>query len=128
MNGIQMANKFWYWLLIHPRSSHLLGELCKYGFDLSGKPPVDLHCFFEISIRTEKKFQWELKKKFIYKLTEIFFQCSLKFFFSSRPITEKKFQWALKKNFSSFITEILSQFEINAKMDISKNQWRSTGG
>ena len=28
----------------------------------------------------------------------------------------------------SFITEFLSQFEINAKMDISKNQWRSTGG
>ena len=26
-----------------------------------------------------------------------------------------------------FITEFLSQFEINAKLDISKNQWRSTG-
>ena len=26
------------------------------------------------------------------------------------------------------MTEILSQFEINAEMDISKNQWRSTGG
>ena len=26
------------------------------------------------------------------------------------------------------MTEFLSQFEINAKMDISKNQWRSTGG
>ena len=25
-------------------------------------PPVDLHWFFEISIRTEKKFQLELKK------------------------------------------------------------------
>ena len=74
------------------------------------------------------KYPLELKKNFSYKLTEIFFQCSLKFFFSSRPITEKKFQWALKKNFSSFITEILSQFEINAKMDISKNQWRSIGG
>ena len=49
-------------------------------------PPVDLHWFFEISIRTEKKIQLELKKKFSYKLTEIFFQ-----------------------------------FEINAKMDISKN-------
>ena len=44
-------------------------------------PPVDLHWFFEISIRTEKKNQLELKKNF--KLTEIFFQCSLKFFFSS---------------------------------------------
>ena len=58
---------------------------------LSPFPPVDLHWFFEISIRTEKKFQWELKKNFSYKLTEI-----------------------------------LSQFEINSKMDISKNQWRST--
>ena len=27
-------------------------------------PPVDLHWFFEISIRTEKKIQLELKKKF----------------------------------------------------------------
>ena len=27
------------------------------------KPPVDLHWFFEISIRTEKKIQLELKKK-----------------------------------------------------------------
>jgi hypothetical protein len=25
-------------------------------------------------------------------------------------------------------TEFLSQFEMNAEMDISKNQWRSTGG
>ena len=43
---------------------------------------------------------FKLKKKFSYKLTEFFFQCSLKFFFSSRLITEKKFQWSLKKNFS----------------------------
>ena len=56
-------------------------------------PTVDLHWFFEISIRTEKKIQLELKKKFSYKRTEI-----------------------------------LSQFEINAKMDFSKLQWRSTGG
>ena len=55
-------------------------------------PPVDLYWFFEISIRTEKKNQLELKKNFSYKLTEIFFQCSLKFFFSSRLRTEKKFQ------------------------------------
>ena len=55
-------------------------------------PPVDLHWFFEISIRTEKKIQLELKKNFSYKVTEIFFQCSLKFFFSSRLRTEKKFQ------------------------------------
>ena len=54
------------------------------------RPPVDLHWFFEISIRTEKKIQLELKKKFSYKLTEIFFQWSLKFFFSSRLRTEKK--------------------------------------
>ena len=27
-------------------------------------PPIDLHWFFEISIRTEKIFQLELKKKF----------------------------------------------------------------
>ena len=26
------------------------------------------------------------------------------------------------------MTEFLSQFEMNAEMDISKNQWRSTGG
>ena len=40
----------------------------------SDYPPVDLHWFFEISIRTEKKFQLELKKKFSYKLTEKNFQ------------------------------------------------------
>jgi hypothetical protein len=34
--------------------------------------------------------------------------------------TEKKIQDKL--------TEILSQFEMNAEMEISKNQWRSTGG
>ena len=34
--------------------------------------------------------------------------------------TEIKFPYKL--------TEILSQFEMNAEMDISKNQWRSTGG
>ena len=38
------------------------------------RPPVDLHWFFEISIRTEKKFQLELKKKFSYKVTEKNFQ------------------------------------------------------
>ena len=57
------------------------------------KPPVDLHWFFEINIRTEKNIQSELKK-----------------------------------NFSYIITEFLSQFEMNAEMYISKNQWRSTGG
>ena len=60
---------------------------------LSVSPPVDLHCFFEISIRTEKKNQLELKK--IIQLV---------------------------------YTETLSQFEIIAEMEISKNQWRSTGG
>ena len=34
--------------------------------------------------------------------------------------TEKKNQYKL--------TEFLSQFEMNAEMDTSKNQWRSTGG
>ena len=74
--------------------------------------PCDLHWFFEISIRAEKKFQ------LVY--TEFFFQFLLKFFFSSNL--------ELKKNFSVFITEFLSQFEMNAEMEISKNQWRSTGG
>ena len=55
-------------------------------------PPVDLHWFFEISIRTKKK--------------------------SVR--TEKKI--------SNFITKFSSQLEMNAEMDISKNQGRSTGG
>ena len=63
-------------------------------------PPVDLYWFSEISIRTEKKIQLELKKKFSYKLTEIFFQCSLNFFFSSKYWTGKKFLWALKKKLS----------------------------
>ena len=45
-------------------------------------PPVDLHWFFEISIRTEKKFQLELKKKIQLVYTEILFQFLLKFFFS----------------------------------------------
>ena len=84
--------------------------------------------FLKYPLELKKNFSENWKKKFSYKRTEIFFQCSLKFFFSSRPVTEKKFQWAPKKNFSLFITEILSQFEMNAKMDISKNQWRSTGG
>ena len=54
-------------------------------------PPVDLHWFFEISIRTEKKNQ------LVY--TDISFQFSLEFFFSSKLWTEKKFQWELKKKF-----------------------------
>ena len=42
---------------------------------------------------------------------------------------KKKFsQFILNFFFSQFITEFLSQFEMNAEMDISKNQWRSTGG
>ena len=36
--------------------------------------PVDLHWFFEISIRTEKKNQLELKKKFSQFITEILSQ------------------------------------------------------
>ena len=57
-------------------------------------PPVDLYWFFEISIRTEKKIQLELKKNFSYKLTEI---CSLKFFFSSRLRSEKKISVSTEK-------------------------------
>ena len=34
--------------------------------------------------------------------------------------TEKKIRY--------FVTEFLFQFEMNAEMEISKNQWRSTGG
>ena len=40
---------------------------------------------------------------------------------------KKKIQLELKKN-QYKPTEFLSQFEINVEMDISKNQWRSTGG
>ena len=43
--------------------------------DYAPYPPVDLHLFFEIFIRTEKRFQLELKKKIS--------QFILKFFFSS---------------------------------------------
>ena len=66
---------------------------------LNNCPPVDLHWFFEISIRTEKKIQLELKKNFSYKLTENFFQWSLKFFFSSRLRTEKKNSVNTEKKF-----------------------------
>ena len=37
------------------------------AYALSFIPPVYLHWFFEIFIRTEKKFQLELKKKINYK-------------------------------------------------------------
>ena len=39
-----------------------------------------------------------------------------------------KYPFELKKKFSYKQTEFLFQFEINAEMDISKNQYRSTGG
>ena len=52
-------------------------------------PPVDLHWFFEISIRTEEKIQLELKKKISYKLTEIFSQLSLNFI-SVQNLKQKK--------------------------------------
>ena len=39
-------------------------------------PPVDLHWFFEISIRTEKKFQLQLKKKFSQFILKWFLSCS----------------------------------------------------
>ena len=34
----------------------------------------------------------------------------------------------MKKKIQYKLTEFLSQFEINAEMEISKKQWRSTGG
>ena len=40
-------------------------------------PPVDLHWFFGISIRTEKKIQQELKKKFSYFILKFFFSYKL---------------------------------------------------
>ena len=61
-------------------------------------PPVDLHWFFEISIRTEKKIQLQLKKKFQLVYTEIFFQWSLKFFFSYNLELNKNFSDHWKKN------------------------------
>ena len=71
-----------------------------YGWPLreelgEASPPVDLYCFFEISIRTEKKFQLELKKKFSNKLTELFFSV----------LTEKKIQLVYNWNFFSVLTE-----------------------
>ena len=62
-------------------------------------PPVDLHWFFEIYIRTEKK-SVSLYWNFISVLTEILFQFLLKFYFSFYLRTEKKYQWELKKKFS----------------------------
>jgi hypothetical protein len=38
-----------------------------------------------------------------------------------------KYPLELKKKNQFFITEFLSQFEVNAEMEISKKQWRSTG-
>ena len=51
----------------------------------SGKVSIPLLIstgFLKYPLELKKKNQLELKKKFSYKLTEIFFQCSLKFFFS----------------------------------------------
>ena len=45
-------------------------------------PPVDLHWFFEISIRTEKKILVRTEKKIQLVYTEILFQFLLNFFFS----------------------------------------------
>ena len=52
--------------------------------------------------------------------------CCVKF---SKQISPLVF-WNIHKNWkkiSWFIIEFLSQFEMNAEMDISKNQWKSTG-
>ena len=81
------------------------------------------------------KYPLELKKNFSYNwkknsvslywnvfsvLTEILFQFYTYNWKKISVITEKKYSW--------FITEFLSKFEIIAEMEISKNQWRSTGG
>ena len=74
--------------LVNPLEFYKLSDNKKYDFNplcqinftakqpayVHSIPPVDLHWFFEISIRTEKKFQLELKKKISYKLTEKNFQ------------------------------------------------------
>ena len=41
----------------------MTNQLEDVKFLVSYIPPVDLHWFFEISIRTEKKIQLELKKQ-----------------------------------------------------------------
>ena len=48
---------------MYPNPSDQLSETSSWKVD-GHSPPVDLHWFFEISIRTEKKIQLELKKKF----------------------------------------------------------------
>ena len=57
---------------------------------------------------------------------------SLIFFFSSRLELKKKFSKNLKKIFQYKLIEIffpvLTEFFFFVLMDISKNQWRSTGG
>jgi len=40
---------------------------------LALSPPVDLHWFFEISIRTEKKFQLKTEEKFSQHIMNFFF-------------------------------------------------------
>ena len=55
-------------------------------------PPVDLHWFFEISNRTEKKNSVRTEKKFQLVSIEIFFQFLLKFFSSSNLELKKKIQ------------------------------------
>ena len=72
------------------------------------------HFFFYLSNPSTGflKYPLELKKKFS--------QFILKFFFSSHRIF-------FSVQTFKFVTEFLSQFEMNAEMDISKNQWRSTG-
>ena len=48
--------------------------------------------------------------------------------FLKYPLELKKKSVRTLEKFQLVYTDFLSQFEMNAKMDISKNQWRSTGG
>jgi hypothetical protein len=48
--------------------------------------------------------------------------------FLKYPLELKKISIRPEKIFQLVCTEFLSQFEIIAEMEISKNQWRSTGG
>jgi len=42
--------------------------------DLQNNLPVDLHCFFDLSIRTEKKKSGTTEKKILLVYTDFFFQ------------------------------------------------------
>ena len=71
-----MEAKIKFWHILHTV------DVLMFSTIYADLPPVDLHWFFEISNRTEKKFQLVLKKKNQLVYTEILFQFLLKFFFS----------------------------------------------